>query len=140
MVAASLVSRGEKILKIKLGTRVAAGVAALVGIGTVLVGAQPASAHGSCQYVPNQSNRIGWGCVLAGHTQAYVHDDKADGKGLRIHLWTNVSGTKYVVGDGNGSSTGDGWKTLSGSERFTYYQVCAGAGGVDEQCSAKVAA
>jgi hypothetical protein len=69
--------------------------------------------------------------VLAGHKQAYVHDAKADGKGLRIHLWTNVAGTKYVVGDGNGSETGDGWKTLTGREDFTSYQVCAGADGVN---------
>ncbi|RZU49965.1 hypothetical protein EV385_1722 [Krasilnikovia cinnamomea] len=126
-------------MKVGLRTRVGAGVAALVGIGSVLVGAAPAMAHGSCQYVPDYDRRIGWGCVLDGHVQAYVHDDAADNKGLRIHLWTSTPGTKYVVGDGNGSQRGDGWKTVSG-ERITYYKVCAGVDGVDSICSPRVAA
>jgi hypothetical protein len=109
-----------------------AGAMTAAALGATLVAAAPAEAHGSCAYLPNDR---GFGCVLAGHTSAYVHDSRADNWGVRIHLWTTTSGTKYVVGDGNGSATGDGWKYISG-ETFTYYKVCAGVGGVDTVCTA----
>ena len=124
-------------MNIKLRTGLATGFAAVIGATTALAVPTAALAHGVCSYIPNSR---GFGCVLDGHVQGYAHDSKADGKGVRVHLWTNVSGNKYVVGDGNGSASGDGWKTLSGSERFTSLQACAGANNVDEECGPKITA
>ena len=121
----------------KLRYGLAAGFAATFAASAALAVPTAAFAVSGCSYVPNQASKIGFACVTSS-THAYVHDSKADGKGVRVHLWTNISGNKYVVGDGNGSSTGDGTKDLTGSERFIALQTCAGAGGVDEVCGARV--
>jgi hypothetical protein len=116
----------------------ATGLAATLAVSVVMLVPTAAFASG-CSYVPNQSSQIGFACVTSS-THAYVHDSKADGKGVRVHLWTNISGNKYVVGDPNGSSTGDGTKDLSGGEHFTQLQTCAGANNVDEVCGSVVSA
>ena len=122
----------------KIRFSLATGFAVAVGAVVALSGATAAFANSGCSYVPNQSSKIGWACVEEGQKVAYVHDAKPDGKGVRVHLWTNVAGTKYVVGDPNGSTTGDGGKTLTGSEYYIALQTCAGANNVDEVCGAKV--
>ncbi|MDT5042111.1 MAG: hypothetical protein QOE51_3096 [Actinoplanes sp.] len=121
----------------KLHYGLATGFAAAFAASVALFAPTAAFAATGCSYVPNQSSKIGFACVTS-PTHAYVHDSKADGKGVRVHLWTNISGNKYVVGDPNGSSSGDGTKNLSGGEQFIALQTCAGAGGVDEVCGAKI--
>jgi hypothetical protein len=54
--------------------------------GLPLFAPTAAFAATGCSYVPNQSSKIGFACVTS-PTHAYVRDSKADGKGVRDHLF-----------------------------------------------------
>jgi hypothetical protein len=99
--------------------------------GFTLAVASPALADGCVQLPDNR----GFACLSNNNRTAQVRDERADNWGVRVHVWSSIPGTKYVVGDGNGSASGDGWKYARSGETFTSAKVCAGVGGVDTVCS-----
>ncbi|NUT53498.1 MAG: hypothetical protein HOV94_40355 [Saccharothrix sp.] len=55
----------------------------------------------------------------------------ADGWGVRTYF--GMSGGRWdMVGDGNGSDGGCGWKTAA--DTVQWYRVCAGPDGADNVC------
>lgn len=114
----------------------AAGLAA-VGVVASLTMFTPANAATgrTCASLPDGR---GYGCIYNDGKSAIVHDSKADGWGVRIHVLSSISGTKYVVGDGNGSASGDGSRAAGANESFTNGWVCAGANNVDTVCTSYI--
>jgi hypothetical protein len=124
---------------LKTSKSLLAGAFAVAAIGGSFAVAAPAQAHTSGENCRVVSGR-GQGCVSAAHHWAYVEDYSADNWGVRILLWNNL-GQSFTVGDGNGSAAGVGGRhTVTASEVYTYFQVCAGVNGANTSCTARYVA
>jgi len=82
----------------------------------------------------------GHGGVHTGHTYVYACDDNADGDGVRMWYWLRSGGTGQV-GDGNGSRSGCGGRSVTTTANpVVKVQLCAGPSGKDLWCTRTYAA
>ena len=120
---------GVRIRRARAGLAAGAGAAALV-----LITASPAQAHPTSASLPFG---IGHGGVHTGHTWVYACDDRADGRGVRVHYWLRSGGVD-TVGDPNGSASPCGGRTVSSTRNpVVFFEVCAGKDGRDDICTGR---